>query len=221
MFPAAALPCDELRMRMLTPQSNESPPTSEVSDSAETLSIFDGRALARQMTPPQGTPAPHAAAPPASEVGDSIRNSIRDPISDTQSIFPPPPQLRREIAPEGATRAAPYMIAMAPLRALASLFSNLLGVGASKEAPLERPLGTRYEVQLLGGLRANAADGPYHCRLPAAPPAPAPEPEPAPAPAPAPAPEPEPTPAPTPAPNPYLVTLMPTPTPTSRETFWV
>ena len=215
MFPAPALPCDELRMRMLTAQSNAAPPTSEVGDSAETLSIFAGRALARQMTPPQGAPAPHAAAPPASEVGDSIRDSIRDPIRDTQSIFAPPPQLRREIAPEGATRAAPYMIAMAPLRALASLFSNLLGVGASKEAPLERPLDTRYQVQLRGGLRANASDRPYHCRLPAAPPAPEPEPAPEPAPAPAPAPAPE------RPPNPYLVTLLPTPPPKSGQSFWV
>ncbi len=216
MFPAPALPSDELRMRMLTAQSNAAPPTSEVGDSAETLSIFAGRALARQMTPPQGAPAPHAAAPPTSEVRDS---EAGDPIRDTQSIFAPPPQLRREIAPEGATRAAPYMIAMAPLRALASLFSNLLGVGASKEAPLETPLGTRYEVQLRGGLRANAADRPYHCRLPAAPPAP--EPEPAPEPAPAPAPAPEPAPAPAPAPNPYLVTLLPTPPPKSGQSFWV
>lgn len=195
MFPAPALPCDELRMRMLTPQSAAAPPASEVRDAADT-SICAGRALARQMTPltPQGTLTPQStAAPPI--------------FTDTQSIFAS--RAVREIPPAGVTRAAPYMIAMAPLRALASLFSNLLGVGAVKEEPREIPLGTRYEVQLRGGPRAS--DTLYHCRLPPtalSPPAQEPAPEPAPAPA--------------PASNPYLVNFATELQPRiERESFWV
>ena len=211
MFPAPALPCDELRMRMLTPQSAAAPPASEVRDAAD-VSICVGRALARQMTPltPQGTLTPQStAAPPI--------------FTDTQSIFAS--RAVREIPPAGVTRAAPYMIAMAPLRALASLFSNLLGVGAVKEEPREIPLGTRYEVQLRGGPRASdTPNTPYHCRLPPtalSPPAQEPAPEPAPAPAP-PAPEPAPAPAPAPASNPYLVNFATELQPRiERESFWV
>jgi hypothetical protein len=219
MFPAPALPCDELRMRMLAPHGLQSPaapepPTREVRDCADAHSIFGGRALARQMTPlmPTGVLAPHGLQSPAAPV----RNS-----ADAHSIFGGP-ALAREMtppAPGGLPRAAPhiaapyiaapYMIAMAPLRALASLFSNLLGAGVGKEEPLEAPLGTRYQVQLRE--RPRASDTPYHCRVPA----------PAPAPQPAPEPAPEPAPAPAPAPNPYLVTALLPRAPPRGESFWV
>jgi hypothetical protein len=154
-----------------------------------------------QMALPQGTLTPHStAAPPI--------------FTDTQSIFAS--RAVRETPPAGVTRAAPYMIAMAPLRALASLFGNLLGVGAVKEEPREIPLGTRYEVQLRSG--PPTSDTPYHCRLPPtalSPPAQEPAPEPAPAPAP-------PAPEPAPASNPYLVNFATELQPRiERESFWV
>jgi hypothetical protein len=190
-------------MRMLTPQSTAAPPASEVRDAADTQSILAGRALARQMTllTPQGTLTPQStAAPPI--------------FTDTQSIFAS--RAVRETPPAGVTRAAPYMIAMAPLRALASLFSNLLGVGAVKEEPREIPLGTRYEVQLRSG--PPTSDTPYHCRLPptALPPTALPPT------AQEPTPEPAPAPAPAPGSNPYLVDFATKLQPRiERESFWV
>jgi hypothetical protein len=236
MFPAPALPCDELRMRMLAPHGLQSPaapepPTREVRDCADAHSIFGGSALARKMTPlmPTGVLAPHGLQSPAAPVRDSAdAHSIFGGPALAREMTPPAPGGLPRAAPHIAAphiaapySAAPYMIAMAPLRALASLFSNLLGAGVGKEEPLEAPLGTRYQVQLRE--RPRASDTPYHCRLPE--PAPAPEPAPTPAPEPEPAPEPAPAPAPepapAPAPNPYLVTALLPRAPPRGESFWV
>ena len=141
MFPTPAFAGEEFRMRMLAPVSDaaqENAPTAEYFADTQTRWPCSLASLA----------APLDAPPETQAAGNDRAPTELQRTPDTPASPRTPPN--------------PYTIAMAPLRALANLFTSFLH--ANKE--VATPLATAYQVQLRDSPKQDAAH--YKCSVPAA-----------------------------------------------------
>jgi len=165
MFPTPAFAGDEFRMRMLAPMSDaaqENAPTAEYFADTQTRWPCS---LASLAAPLDATPETQAAGNDRAPTETQAAGNDRAP-TETQAAGNDraPTELQRTPDAPASPRTPPnpYKIAMAPLRALANLFTSFLH--ANKE--VATPLATAYQVQLRDSPKQDAAH--YKCSVPAA-----------------------------------------------------
>ena len=165
MFPTPAFAGDEFRMRMLAPMSDaaqENAPTAEYFADTQTRWPCSLASLAAPLdAPPETQAAGNDRAPTETQAAGNDRAPTETQAAGNDRA---PTELQRTPDAPASPRTPPnpYTIAMAPLRALANLFTSFLH--ANKE--VATPLATAYQVQLRDSPKQDAAH--YKCSVPAA-----------------------------------------------------